>query len=126
MALVSIIVLLAIIEYFVFGAMVGAARGKYGVAAPAVSGDPIFERYYRVQQNTLEQLAAMLPAITVYGFYGNSQIAAILGLIFIVSRAVYAYTYIKDPAKRSWGFVPGWLATILMILLGIWSAFGAL
>ncbi len=126
MALVSIVVMLAIIEYFIFGFMVGAARGKYGVSAPAVTGDPIFERYYRVQQNTLEQLAGLLPAITVYGFYGNPQVAAGLGLVFIISRAVYAYTYINDPAKRAWGFVPGWLATILMIVLGLWSAYGAL
>lgn len=126
MALVSIVVMLAIIEYFIFGFMVGAARGKYGVSAPAVTGDPIFERYYRVQQNTLEQLAGLLPAITVYGFYGNPQVAAGLGLVFIISRAVYAYTYINDPAKRAWGFVPGWLATVLMIVLGLWSAYGAL
>jgi uncharacterized membrane protein YecN with MAPEG domain len=118
--------MLAIIEYFIFGFMVGAARGKYGVSAPAVTGDPIFERYYRVQQNTLEQLAGLLPAITVYGFYGNPQVAAGLGLVFIISRAVYAYTYINDPAKRAWGFVPGWLATVLMIVLGLWSAYGAL
>jgi len=126
MALVSIVVLLAILEYFVFSFMVGAARGRYGVSAPAISGDPIFERFYRVHQNTLEQLAGFLPAITVYGFYGNPQVAAGLGLVFIVSRAIYAYTYINDPAKRAWGFVPGWLATVFMIFAGAWSAYSAL
>jgi len=110
----------------VFGFLVGAARGKYGVTAPAVSGDPIFERYYRVQQNTLEQLATFLPAITVYGFYGNPQLAAGLGGVFIIGRAIYAVAYIKDPSKRGLGFILGWLATVLMILLGLYSAFAAL
>lgn len=126
MALVSIVVLIAVIEYMVFGFLVGSARGKYGVAAPAVSGDPMFERYYRVQQNTLEQLAILLPAITVYGFYGNPQIAAGLGAVFIIGRAIYAVAYIKEPSKRALGFVMGWLATVLMILLGLYSAFVAL
>ena len=34
--------------------MVGRARGTYGVKAPATTGHPEFERYFRVHQNTLE------------------------------------------------------------------------
>lgn len=126
MALVSIVVLIALIEYMALGFMVGAARGKYGIKAPAVSGDPIFERYYRVQQNTLEQLVAFLPAITVYGYYGNAQLAAGLGVLFIIGRAIYAAAYIKDPSRRGLGFIVGWLATIFMMLAGLYSAFVAL
>lgn len=126
MQLVSIVVLLAIVEYMVFASLVGVARGKYGVPAPATSGDPIFERYYRVQENTLEQLMALIPAMVVYGYYGNAQVAAILGVAFILSRIVYLLTYVKDPAKRSWGFLPGWLATVYMLVAGIIAAYGAL
>ncbi|MBT4257414.1 MAG: MAPEG family protein, partial [Gammaproteobacteria bacterium] len=72
MELVATVIVLALIEYQVFGMLVGRARGKYDVKAPAVSGNEVFERYYRVQQNTAEQLIVFLPAITIYGFYGNS------------------------------------------------------
>ena len=126
MQIVSIVVLLAIVEYMVFASLVGMARGKYGVPAPATSGDPIFERYYRVQENTLEQLMALIPAMVVYGYYGNAQVAAVLGVVFILSRIVYLLAYVKDPAKRSWGFLPGWLATVYMMIAGIIAAYGAL
>ena len=56
MELVAIVILLALIEYNIFGILVGRARAKYNVPAPATSGDPVFERYCRVHQNTLEQL----------------------------------------------------------------------
>ena len=126
MQLVSIVALLAVIEYMVFAGLVGRARGKYGIPAPATSGDPIFERYYRVQENTLEQLIALLPAMVVYGYYGNAQVAALLGLVFIVSRVVYLLAYVKDPAKRGMGFLPGWLATIYMLIAGIIAAFNTM
>ncbi len=122
MELVIVVVILALIEYYIFGALVGWARGKYGVSAPAVSGDPVFERYYRVQQNTLEQLMGFIPAILIYGYYGNALIAAGLGMVFIIARVIYLYAYVADPAKRGLGFVLGWLATIFMMFAGLWSA----
>ncbi len=59
MELVTIVIALALIEYSVFGMLVGKARGKYGIDAPAITGNPIFERYYRVHQNTLENSGAL-------------------------------------------------------------------
>ncbi len=56
MELVAIVIAVALIEYSVFGMLVGKARGTYGIDAPAITGHPVFERYYRVQQNTLENL----------------------------------------------------------------------
>lgn len=126
MQLVSIVAMLAIAEYMVFGALVGMARGKYGVEAPATSGHPIFERYYRVQENTLEQLIALIPAMVVYGYYGNEQIAAVLGVVFIIARIVYLIAYVKNPSKRGLGFLPGWLVTLYMMIAGIIAAFQTL
>lgn len=122
MELVAIVALLALIEYFVFGGLVGWARGKYKVAAPAISGDPVFERYYRVQQNTLEQLMGFLPALFLYGYYGSPQIAAGLGVVFIIGRVIYLLGYVSDPAKRGLGFVIGWLATIYLLIAGLIAA----
>lgn len=122
MELVAVVVILALIEYFIFGGLVGWARGKYGVSAPAISGDPVFERYYRVQQNTLEQLMGFIPAILIYGYYGNALIAAGLGMVFIISRIVYLYAYVANPARRGLGFVPGWLATVILMLAALYAA----
>ena len=66
MELVTIVIALALIEYTVFGMLVGKARGKYGIDAPAISGNPIFERYYRVQQNTLEVLVLFIPGMWMF------------------------------------------------------------
>ena len=124
MEYVAIVIALALIEYTAFGILVGVARGKYNCPAPAVTGDPIFERYYRVQQNTSEQLLIFLPAITIYGYYGNPAIAAGVGMVFIVSRLIYLQAYVSDPAKRGRGFVPGFFANVFLLVAGLIAAAG--
>jgi glutathione S-transferase len=121
MELVTIVVLLALIEYMVFAMLVGRARMKFNCPAPATSGDPIFERYYRVQQNTLEQLIIFIPAIFIYGSYGNPRIAAGLGLVFVVGRIIYLNGYVKDPAKRGPGFMIGFLASVILLFTGLFE-----
>jgi len=116
MAWVIIVVALALIQYTVFGAMVGKARGTYKVDAPAVHGDPIFERYYRVHMNTLESLIMFLPAIFMFATYVNAEIAAGLGVIFIIGRQIYARAYIKDPKSRGVGFMLTFLPSAVMAI----------
>ena len=41
--------------------LVGRARTKFGVNAPAVTGHEQFERCFRVQMNTLELLVVFVP-----------------------------------------------------------------
>ena len=103
MAWVALVIALALLEYMVFGALVGFARGRYGVRAPAITGHPLFERYMRVHQNTMETLVIFVPAIWLFATYMSRNVGALLGLVFIASRALYAFTYIKDPAKRGAG-----------------------
>jgi uncharacterized membrane protein YecN with MAPEG domain len=117
MTLVSIVAVLALIEYSVFVIMAGQARGRYGVAAPATVGNPIFERHFRVQQNTVEQLVVFLPALFLFARFASEPWAAFLGVFFIIGRAMYARGYVKDPAKRG----PGFLITITsntLLMLG--------
>ena len=95
------------------------ARGKYNCPAPATSGDPVFERYYRVHINTSEQLLVFLPAISIYSYFGNPIIAAGVGLVFPISRLVYLQAYVADPAKRGRGFLPGFLATAFLLIGGL-------
>lgn len=122
MHVVSFIVVLALVEYTVLGAMVGRARIQYKVPAPATTGDPIFERYFRVHQNTLEQLIVFVPAIFIFATYVHMLAAVALGFVFLVARIIYAMGYIRDPEKRAGGAVATFLVnTILLIgsLIGV-------
>jgi uncharacterized membrane protein YecN with MAPEG domain len=122
MALVSIVAGLALVEYSVFVVMAGQARGRYGVAAPATTGHPIFERHFRVQQNTVEQLVIFLPALFLFANYANEGVAAALGLVFILGRALYARGYVLDPAKRGPGFLLTVIANVSLLLGGLVGA----
>ena len=100
---VAILTVLALVEYGVLGALVGRARVKYGVEAPATTGNPIFERYFRVHQNTLEALIVFIPSLWIFAVFVNPIAAAALGLLFIVARIFYARGYVEDPEKRALG-----------------------
>ena len=115
---VAIVTVVALLQFFWFGWQVGVARGKYGIAAPATSGNEMFERVFRVHMNTLEQLVVFLPALWIFASFVSSLWAAILGAVFIVGRAIYAVSYVKDPKKRSAGFALTALPE-LALLIGI-------
>jgi glutathione S-transferase len=113
---VALVIVLAILEYFFFMGMVGKARGDYSVKAPATTGDEMFERYYRVHQNTLEQLVMFIPCIYFFGIYMHALGAAGLGLLFLIGRMVYFKAYIADPASRGVGMMIGFLSIMILML----------
>ena len=115
MTYVDIVTALALLQFIVFGFKVGSARGKYGVKAPAVTGNEIFERCFRVQQNTLEQLVVFIPGLYIFGRYVNPLWAAGLGVVYLIGREIYAATYVKDPAKRSLGFGLTFLPSVILV-----------
>ena len=126
MAFVHAVIALALTQFFVFGILVGKARAKYDVPAPAMAGHAVFERYFRVHYNTMEQLVVFIPGMLLFGLYINAPAAAVLGLIFVAGRFIYLRAYIADPSKRGAGF--GLTALPVMILLlgglggALWSA----
>jgi len=122
MAYVDIVTALALLQFLVFGFKVGGARGRYGVKAPAITGNEIFERQFRVQQNTLELLIAFVPGLYLFSRYWNPWVAAVLGVIYLIGREVYAAAYVKDPAKRSAGFGMSFLPTAILVLGGLAGA----
>jgi len=126
MALVHLVIALALLEYLLFSWLVGRARDKYHVAAPAVSGNPVFERYFRAHMNTLEQLIVFIPAVLLFGRYVNVHVAAALGALFIIGRALYFRGYVQAPGKRHLGFSIGALATAALLLGAIYGAVRAL
>lgn len=116
MALVYFVLVLALIQYFSFGLAVGRARGRYGITAPATTGHPDFERIYRVQMNTLEQLVLFVPAMLLFAELVDTRWAAGLGIVFIVGRALYASGYAKAANKRHIGFGLSALPVVVMLL----------
>lgn len=119
---VHIVAGLAILQFIYFGALVGMARGKYGVNAPATSGHEMFERAYRIHMNTLEQLVGFLPALLIAGMYWSNPIIAAIGAVYIVGRFVYQQAYLADPNKRTIGFVLSILPTFILLLAAIAGA----
>jgi uncharacterized membrane protein YecN with MAPEG domain len=122
MAYVDIVTALALLQFVVFGFKVGRARTRYGIAAPAISGHATFERYFRVQQNTLEQLIVFIPGLYLYSRYFNPAVAAGLGVVYLIGREIYAATYVKDPAKRSLGFGLTFVPLVVLVIGGIVGA----
>jgi len=122
MVWVDIVGLLAIVQLIVFGILVGRARVTYGVPAPAITGHPMFERYYRVQMNTIECLIALLPGMWLAAKYWSPRWAAILGVIYLVGRLVYLRGYLSDPKKRSFGFMLSMVPALVLIIAAIVGA----
>lgn len=105
----ALIILLALGQYVFFTLRVGAARGRYGVKAPKTDGDERFERLYRVQMNTLEQLVVFVPGMMLFASYASAAWAWLPGAAFILGRQLYAWEYVRDPASRG----PGMGITLL-------------
>jgi glutathione S-transferase len=126
MAYIDIVTALALIQFTVFGFKVGSARGRFGVKAPATTGNDTFERYFRVQQNTLELLVVFLPGLYLFSHYFSPLIAAALGVIYLIGREVYAASYVKDPAKRTAGYGMSFLPAMILLAGGLIGAVRAL
>jgi glutathione S-transferase len=119
MELTAIAIGLALIEYAVFIMLCGRERARCGVVAPATTGNPTFERYFRVQQNSVEQLILFVPAMFIFGRYVSEPIGAGLGLVFILGRALFARGYYQDPPKRALGFGLSLLSNLVLLLGGL-------
>ncbi len=116
MALVAVVIALAVLEFLVFGMLVGRARVRCGVQPPATTGHPVFERYFRVQQNTMEQLVVFIPSVWLFGLYVSPLWAAGLGVLFVIGRALYLTGYVEEPRKRFAGFGLSFLPNVILAL----------
>lgn len=116
MELVYVTIVLALLEYMVMGGLVGFARGKYKIAAPAMTGHPDFERTNRVHVNTLENLIIFIPSVWIFGTYVSARWAAVLGFLFVVARVVYAVGYLRAAEKRGVGASVTGLVEIVLVV----------
>jgi glutathione S-transferase len=126
MVWVDIVTVLAAVQLIVFGVLVGRARGQYGIAAPATSGHPVFERYYRVQLNTVECLLAFYPALWLAAKYWPPQYCALVGAVYLVGRWFYLSAYVREPKSRSVGFSLSMLPILALLLAALVGAIRAL
>jgi glutathione S-transferase len=114
----ALVTLLAVLFYFFTSTRVARARVAYGVKVPAISGNPDFERVFRVQMTTLEWLPIFLPSLWLFAIYISDQIAAVLGLVWIAGRIVYMIGYMQAAVRRGPGFLIQ-AASCAVLLFGV-------
>ena len=113
---VYLLILLALVQYMYFTARVGSARVKFGVEAPRTTGNDNFERIFRVQQNTLEQLVVFIPGMLLFANFVSPLWALIPGGFYLIGRQIYARHYVADAKKRGPGATISILANIALLL----------
>jgi uncharacterized membrane protein YecN with MAPEG domain len=125
---IALITLLTVALMIATSMIVGRARGKYGVKAPATTGHPDFERAFRVQANTLESAVMFLPALWVAGSYSprSAALTAVLGAAWLIGRVWYIVGYLNAAEKRGAGFMVAFFALFGLLLLGAWGVAQAL
>ena len=100
----ALVSLLAVLFYFFIATRVAQAHVQFGVKLPATTGNPDFERIYRVQMNTLEWMPTFLVPLWLFALYLSDVWAAVLGLVWIAGRAWYYVGYREAMEKRLPGF----------------------
>lgn len=103
MEFTAFVILAALAQYLFFSIRVAMARGRYGVKAPATSGDETWDRLFRVQMNTLEQLVVFIPALVLFSLYVSDSWAVLPGLVYLVGRQLYSHAYVSNPKSRGPG-----------------------
>src|SRR2546421_9288475 len=109
----ALVTCLAISLYFFTSIRVSQARATFGIKVPSITGNPDFERVFRVQMNTLEWMPIFLPALWLFAIHIGDAAAAALGAVWIVGRILYWNGYRQAANKRSMGFTVqalGWFA----------------
>jgi glutathione S-transferase len=113
---IVIVTIAALLLYTYMGIAVGQARDKHKIPAPAMTGNPEFERVVRVQMNTLEWLPTFIAALWMCALFWDPRIVAVGGVIWIAARVIYMRSYSRGE-NRSLGFSIQGL-TVLALMLG--------
>ena len=117
------VTLLAVLLTLLFSFRVGGLRPKTGVQAPAVSGDPEFEKAYRVHYNTIEQLVLFLPMLWLAVQVIGDLYTGAIGALWLVGRLLYSRAYMNSPAGRGPGMLMTMGSTALLVLVVLWGLF---
>ncbi len=119
MHLAAIDTLLAAFLTFALGGRAGILRARHRIEAPACVGHPDFERAFRIHSNTVENLVLMIPLLWIASAYYGGQLPFWIGLVWVVSRLVYAVGYAqKNTQLRTPGAGIGILCLLALLVLG--------
>ncbi|MEE9345781.1 MAG: MAPEG family protein [Methylococcales bacterium] len=116
-----VIILIALLQYIFFTGRTGFSRVKYGVQAPKTVGNETWERIFRVQQNTMEQLIIFIPGMLIFSMYVSQTWVLLPGILFVIGRQIYSHLYIKNPESRGPGMVLSFFSNIALVLGGLIS-----
>ncbi len=122
MALIHLLVALALLQLVLFSILVGRARARYGISAPATTGNEHFERYYRVQVNTIELLILLLPATWIASIYWNTLFVAAMLAVYLIGRIIYFRAYVTNPKSRALGFALSMTPTLALVIAALAGA----
>src|SRR5476649_532286 len=117
----ALITLATVVLHFVLAWNVGRARGKYGIHAPAISGNVDFERVFRVHMNTIETTLMFLPALWLFAAFVSGLWSAALGAVWVAARVWYAIAYQQSAAKRGPAFGISMLVFVVLTLGAAWG-----
>lgn len=117
----AIITLFSLLLFLITVIYVGYARTKYGVKAPATTGNDDFERVFRVQMNTLESLVLFLPALWLFSIYVSLWWTGIIGLVWLLARVYYIVSYTRSAEARSLGYG---ISLLAFAVLAVGAAIG--
>jgi uncharacterized membrane protein YecN with MAPEG domain len=121
----ELVILVALAVYLGTAVHCARMRARYRVLAPATAGHPAYERAFRIQQNTLEQMVVFVPAVWLFSMLVNPLVGAVLGAIWILGRVVYAVSYARAPERRGPGFIIAFVVLVVLVAGALVQALGA-
>ncbi len=113
------IILIALLQFIFFTGRAGFSRGKYDIKAPKTVGNERWERIFRIQQNTMEQLVIFIPAMLIFSLYVSATWVLLPGILFIVGRHIYSRLYLESPENRGPGMVLSFFTNIALVIGGL-------
>jgi len=115
----ALVTLLVVLFYVFLGTRVSAARRKFGVKLPAVTGHPDFDRVQRAHMNALEWAPIFLPVLWLCAVYFSDTVAAVLGLVWIAARVVYYIGYSTAVERRLPGFLIQAVTCLVLLICAL-------
>ena len=119
--LTATVTVLALLFYFYASMRVGRLRAHLGIEAPATTGHPTFERAFRVQLNTLEQMGLFLPLLWLTAFYPITLVwlAPLIGCIWVLGRVIYLRAYMTEPKSRIAGAAISLVTNLALLTIAV-------
>jgi len=115
----DLVMVAALLVYIWTAFKVTWARSRHQVVAPATDGPPEFQRIFRVQVNTLEQMILFLPSLWLFASAWGDFKAAFIGIFWPIGRVIYAIGYTAAAEKRGPGFGIAFLVSVILLLGGL-------